>query len=56
MNKILRLPKRSQVKAADTWDLSTLCKGPEDWEAQFKKLEKMISGFDKFKGKLGDGA
>lgn len=56
MNKILRLPKRSQVKVADTWDLSTLCKGPEDWEAQFKKLEKMISGFDKFKGKLGDGA
>jgi oligoendopeptidase F len=56
MNKILRLPKRSDVKAADTWDLSTLCKGPEDWEQQFKKLEKMISGFEKFKGKLGDGA
>ena len=56
MNKVLRLPKRSAVKVADTWDLSTLCKGPEDWDAQFKKLEKLISGFDKFKGNLGDGA
>lgn len=56
MNKVIRLPKRAEVKAADTWDLSTLCKGEQDWELQFKKLEKMISGFEKFRGKLGDGA
>jgi oligoendopeptidase F len=56
MNKVLRLPKRSDVKAADTWDLSTLCQDEQDWEVQFKKLEKMISGFEKFRGKLGDGA
>ncbi|WP_425618792.1 oligoendopeptidase F [Anatilimnocola sp. NA78] len=56
MNKVLRLPKRSDVKTADTWDLSTLCASEQDWEQQFKKLEKLISGFDKFRGKLGDGA
>lgn len=56
MNKVLRLPKRADVKQADTWDLSTLCKNEQDWDQQFKKLEKMISGFEKFRGKLSDGA
>lgn len=56
MNKIVRLPKRKDVKTADTWDLSTLCASDEAWEVDFKKLEKMISGFAKFKGKLGESA
>ncbi|ADB19396.1 oligoendopeptidase F [Pirellula staleyi DSM 6068] len=54
MNKIVRLPKRSDVKTADTWDLSSLSANDETWEIEFKKMEKMISGFAKFKGKLGD--
>lgn len=54
MNKIVRLPKRSDVKTADTWDLSSLAANDETWEIEFKKMEKMISGFAKFKGKLGD--
>lgn len=56
MSKIVRLPKRSQVKAADTWDLSSLYESDEAWEKDFKKLEKQIDGFAKFRGKLGEGA
>jgi len=56
MNKIIRLPKRSSVKAADTWDLSTLCASDTAWEEEFKKLDKMVSGYAKFQGKLGEGA
>jgi len=50
----MHLPKRSQVKAADTWDLSSLFENDEAWEAAFKKWEKRIGGFEKFRGKLGE--
>jgi len=56
MSKILRLPKRSKVKTADTWDLSSLCASDEEWEKEFAKLDKLIPGFEKFRGKLGEGA
>ena len=56
MSKIVRLPKRSKVKPADTWDLSSLCASDEAWEKEFTRLEKLIPGFEKFKGKLGESA
>jgi oligoendopeptidase F len=56
MPKILRLPKRSAVKPADTWDLSPLCESDAQWEELFKKLDKQIAGYEKFRGKLGEGA
>jgi len=56
MAKVLRLPKRSEVKAADTWDLSSLCETDAQLEELFQKLDKQIAGYEKFRGKLGDGA
>lgn len=56
MSKVHRLPKRSQVKTADTWDLSTLCAGDAAWEKEFVQLDKLIAGFEKFRGKLGESA
>jgi oligoendopeptidase F len=56
MPKILRLPKRSAVKPDDTWDLSPLCESDAPWEELFKKLDKQIAGYEKFRGKLGEGA
>lgn len=56
MPKILRLPKRSAVKMADTWDLAPLCENDAQWEELFRKLDKQIAGFERFRGKLGEGA
>jgi oligoendopeptidase F len=56
MPKVLRLPKRSTVKIADTWDLTALSESDAQWEAQFAKLDKLVAGFAKFRGKLGESA
>ncbi len=51
-----RLPPRSKVKPADTWDLSSLYESDTAWEAAFTKFEKEIAKYEKFKGTLGDSA
>ncbi len=56
MSKVKTLPERSQVKAADTWDLSSLVSGDAAWEREFKKFEKQIPGYQEFRGKLGSSA
>jgi oligoendopeptidase F len=55
MPAVKRLPTRSQVKPADTWDLSSLFPNDEAWEAAFTKWEKRIPGYAKFQGKLAQG-
>ena len=35
---------------------SPLCESDAQWEELFKKLDKQIAGYEKFRGKLGDGA
>ena len=47
---------RSQVKAADTWDLASLFADDAAWEAAFTQWETDIAGYDEFRGKLGDDA
>jgi oligoendopeptidase F len=56
MPKVLRLPNRAAVKSADTWDLAPLCASDAQWETLFKKLDRQIAGYEKFRGKLGTGA
>jgi oligoendopeptidase F len=56
MPKVLRLPKRSQVKSDDTWDLAPLCESDAQWEELFQKLDKQIGTYEKFRAKLGEGA
>jgi oligoendopeptidase F len=56
MTKIQTLPKRSQVKAADQWDLSSLFKDDAAWESAFKRWERRIGDYEKFRGTLGKGA
>lgn len=56
MSKTRALPKRSQVKAADTWDLASLYADDAAWEVAFKKYEKQIAGFEKFRDKLATDA
>lgn len=55
-SKTQSIPKRSQVPVGDTWDLSKLFKDDAAWERAYRKLEKMVPGFEKFRGKLGRSA
>ncbi|MFO0819638.1 MAG: oligoendopeptidase F [Pirellulales bacterium] len=51
-----RLPARSQVKPADTWDLASLFVSQEEWEKLFQELDGKIAQFETFKGRLGEDA
>lgn len=55
MAKTKKIPHRNQVRIEDTWDLSPLFKDDEAWERTYRKLDKLISGFEVFRGKLGKG-
>ncbi len=49
-----RLPLRSEVAVADTWDLGSLFPHDDAWETAFAQWEKLIPGYDAFRGKLGE--
>ncbi len=53
---IIKLPERSEVKPADTWDLEALFADNEAWETAFTEFEKCIDGYAQFKGTLGNSA
>ena len=55
MSKIKRLPARTRVKTNDTWDLSSLYANDEAWDRDLTKLKRRLSGYRKFRGRLGDG-
>src|SRR5262245_22583730 len=54
--KIKQLPRRGQVKEADTWDLASLFPNDEAWEAAFDKWEAQIEGYEPFRGTLAKDA
>ena len=51
-----RIPQRSKVKTADTWDLASLFANDGAWEKTFTAWEKKIDGYAKFEGTLATGA
>lgn len=53
---VKRLPPRNKVKAADTWDLSSLFPSDEAWEKALGAWEKRIARYAEFQGRLGQGA
>ncbi len=56
ISKTKRLPRRNQVKPADSWDLASLFADDGAWETTFRKWEAEISGYDAFRGKLATDA
>jgi len=56
MSKVKQLPVRAKVKAADTWDLSSLFANDAAWEKELKRFESLIDGYEAFRGKLGESA
>ena len=53
---VQRLPARSQVRKEDTWDLSLLFPNDDAWEQAFRKLERKIPQYEKFRGTLSQSA
>jgi oligoendopeptidase F len=51
-----RIPLRSEIAAADTWDLCVLYATPEDWAADFARLQEQFPRYTEFKGKIGQSA
>jgi oligoendopeptidase F len=50
------LPARTEIPAADTWDLARLFAGPTDWEAAYAEWVALIDGYARFRGRLGESA
>jgi oligoendopeptidase F len=50
------IPTRDQIPAADTWDLTVLYPGTEDWAAGFAALQQSYEGITQFKGRVGQSA
>ena len=53
--RIKKLPPRNRVKQEDCWDLSSLFSGDTAWEQAFKRWQKQIPQYEKFRGKLAKG-
>ncbi len=51
-----RVPQRSEVALADTWDLASLFPSDEAWEKAFAAWEAKASDYAKFRGTLGQSA
>lgn len=54
MPKVKSLPRRSQIKPSDTWDLSSLFTDDAAWEVAFAKWEKQMTGFTRHRGRLAE--
>lgn len=49
-----KIPERKSIKQEDKWDLSPLFKTDEEWDSLYNEIEKVIPGFDSFRGKMGE--
>jgi oligoendopeptidase F len=56
MSATATLPSRTEVPAADTWDLSSLFTSDADWEKAFTQWEAKIEGYARFRGRLAESA
>jgi oligoendopeptidase F len=53
---VVRVPHRSEVAPADTWDLSTLFADDKAWNEAFVAWQEKREGYAAFRGNLGDSA
>jgi oligoendopeptidase F len=50
------IPTRSEIAAADTWDLTKLYQTEEEYQRGFERLKKEYPQYASFKGKVGQSA
>src|SRR5688572_32709880 len=51
-----RVISRSDVPPRYKWDLTAICRTPEDWRAAYDHLDTAIDSFKQFQGTLAEGA
>ena len=51
-----QLPLREEVPVEKTWDLTTIYKSDDEWEAAYEEMAKKVEAVSKYEGTLGDGA
>ena len=51
-----KIPSRDEVPSSDKWDLSSIYKDNDEWEAELKKLPALVTKVAQYKGKLGSSA
>jgi len=56
MTTATTLPKRSEVRTEDTWNLETIYPSVEAWETDFARVTGMLEGIRAGQGTLGDSA
>ena len=50
------IPRRSQISDDHKWDLSPLFTSDAEWHALFGELQSALSGYDAYRGRLGESA
>lgn len=51
-----QIPKRSEIKIEDTWDLSSLFVDDKAWQAEFERLEQQIKPLEYNRGHLKESS
>ena len=51
-----KIPARKDVPANDKWNLSSIYKDNNQWEAELKKLPELVKKVSEYKGKLGSSS
>ena len=51
---VVNIPERKEIKDTDKWDLKSLIQNDDEWEKFYKDLETRISGYENFKGRMGE--
>ena len=51
-----KIPTRDEVEEKNKWDLSSIYKSDDEWEAALKTLPELTKKVAEFKGKLGTSA
>ncbi|MFC1757827.1 oligoendopeptidase F [Planctomycetota bacterium] len=51
-DNVKKLPERSEVAAADTWDLATLYPSDDAWQSDLEKAKEAVPKYEPFKGQL----
>ncbi len=48
------LPRRSEVREADTWDIASVFPSDAAWDAAYRDAEAAVPGLEQYAGHLGD--